>query len=172
MSVEDSAQTLPMPSRGKLLHKVTEKEVLTPQETKALIMATTPGVYRLVILAAVFTGARISELLALRWSDLDLDKGEVTIQRSLSTARVNGFEQDERWRWFDPKTTAGTRRIPIASQLVSALKEWRERCPESRFELVFCNVAGEPLDRTMIGREVLTPAVARAGDRASRDGGA
>jgi integrase/recombinase XerD len=53
--------------------------------------------------------------------------------------------------------------VPIPPQLVSALKEWRERCPESRFELVFCNVAGEPLDRTMIGREVLAPAIERAG---------
>src|SRR4029450_13869791 len=89
-TAEDTATSLPVPSRSKLLHKVTEKEVLTPQETKALIMATTPGVYRLVILTAVFTGARISELLALRWSDLDLEKGVVTIQRTVSTARVNG----------------------------------------------------------------------------------
>jgi hypothetical protein len=44
-NVQDTAQTIPMPSRGKLLHKVTEKEVLTPQETKALILATTPGVH-------------------------------------------------------------------------------------------------------------------------------
>jgi integrase len=169
-SVEDTAQTLPMTSRGKLLHKVTETEVLTPQETKALILATTPGVCRLVILAAVFTGARISELLALRWSDLDLDKGVVTVQRSLSTAKVNGLiaewthsGKNERWRWFDPETAAGIRRVPIPPQLVIALKEWRERCPESRFELLFCNVAGEPLDRTMIGREVLKPAIERAG---------
>jgi integrase len=167
---EDSATKLPVPSRSKLLHKVTEKEVLTPQETKALILATTPGVYRLVILTAVFTGARISELLALRWSDLDLDKGVVTVQRSLSTALLSGMiagwvhpAKNERWRWFDPKTFAGIRRVPIPPQLVSALKEWRERCPESRFELVFCNVAGEPLDRTMIGREVLAPAIERAG---------
>jgi integrase len=167
---QDAATKLPVPSRNKLLHKVTEKEVLTPQETKALILATEPGVYRLVILAACFTGARISELLALRWSDLDLDKGIVTIQRSLSTARVKGLTDDcthpgknEKWRWFDPKTYAGNRRVPIPPQLVTALKEWREKCPESRFELVFCNVAGEPLDRTMIGREVLAPAIKRAG---------
>jgi integrase len=155
---------LPVPSRGKLLHKVTEKEVLTPQETKALILATAPGVDRLVILTAVFTGVRISELLALRWSDLDLDKGVVTIRRTISTARVSGLTPgQERWRWFDPKTVAGTRKIPVVPQLVTALKEWREKCPESRFGLVFCNVAGEPLDRTMIGREVLAPAIQRAG---------
>jgi integrase len=168
IQVVEDENRLPVPSRGKLLHKVTEKEVLTPQETKALLLATTPGVERLVILTAVFTGARISELLALRWSDLDLDKGVVTIQRTISTARVSGLTDDrihpgyERWRWFDPKTVAGTRKIPVVPQLVTALKEWHEKCPESRFGLVFCNVAGEPVDRTMIGREVLAPALQRA----------
>jgi integrase len=163
-----SSELLPMPSKNKMLHKVTASEVLTPQEQKALILATEPGVNRLVILAALFTGARISELLALRWSDLDLDKGVVTIQRTVSTARValtNDWVHpgQERWRWFDPKTAAGNRRVPITQQLVTALKEWQPKCPQSRFNLVFCNVAGEPLDRTMIGREVLAPAVERAG---------
>jgi integrase len=101
---------------------------------------------------------------------VDLNKGVVTIQRTLATARVKGLTDDdelhsgqERWRWFDPKTAAGMPKIPMTAQLVMALKEWREKCPESRFELVFCNVAGEPLDRTMIGREVLAPAIQRAG---------
>jgi integrase len=151
-------------SRNKLLHKVTEKEVLTPQETKAVILATSPGIDRVIILTLVLIGARISELLALLWSDVDLDRGVVTIRRTLSTARVNGLMDDsERWRWFDPKTTAGTREVPLPPQLITALKEWREKCPESRFGLVFCNDAGEPLDRTMIGHVVLAPALKRAG---------
>jgi len=162
---QEAATKLSIPrSRNKLLHKVTEKEVLTPQETKAVILATPPGIYRVVVLTLVLVGVRISELLALLWSDLDLDKGIATIRRTLSTARVKGLPNDsERWRWFDPKTIAGTREVPLPPQLVTALKEWREKCPESRFGLVFCNVAGEPLDRTMIGREVLAPALKRAG---------
>ena len=47
----------------------------------------------------------------------------VTIQRSLFTARVKGLDDErtqlsqERWRWFDPNTAAGTRKVPIPPQL-------------------------------------------------------
>jgi integrase/recombinase XerD len=41
-------------------------------------------------------------------------------------------------------------------------KDWREKCPESWFDLVFCNEFGEPLDRTAIGRDVLASALKRA----------
>ena len=148
--------------KRSLLHKVTEHEVLTPQEAKALILATTPGVYRTIIMTAVFSGARISELLALRWSDLQLDKGVINIPRSLSTARVNGELNQEKWRWFSPKTASRSREVPVPPQLVIALREWRGKCPESRFDLVFSNEFGEPLDRTAIGRDVLAPALKRA----------
>lgn len=134
------------------VHEVTDREVLTPKESKALILATPPGVYRALIAAAIHTGARISELLALRWSDLQLDKGIVTIRRTVSTARVKGEENQEKWRWFSPKTDKGFREIPIPGSLVTTLKEWQERCPRSQFELVFCREDGTPLDRTSVGR--------------------
>jgi integrase len=43
-------------------------------------------------------------------------------------------------------------------QLVSALREWKEKCPQSQLELVFCNEFGEPCDRTGIRRYGLKPA--------------
>jgi integrase len=144
------------------LHEVTEREVLTPEEAKRLIMAAKPGLYRTVLLTAIYTGARISEILALRWEDVKLDRGVIEIRRSLSTARVRGETSQEKFRWFDPKTAHGTRDIPISLQLVSALGEWKEKCPKSRFDLVFCNQFGEPCDRTGIGRYALVPALKQA----------
>jgi integrase len=41
---------------------------------------------------------------------------------------------------------------------VTALREWKDKCPKSRLELVFYNEFGEPCDRTGIGRYGLTPA--------------
>ena len=157
-----TGKPLPGSSKSKSLHKVTEQEVLAPKETKALILATTPGLYRTLIMTALYIGARISELLALKWSDVDLDKRVITIRRSLSTARVKGELNQEKWRWFSPKTTAGERKVPFSPELATALREWREKCPESRFDLIFCNEAGEPLDRTAIGRSVLAPALKQA----------
>jgi integrase len=144
------------------LHEVTEKEVLTPQEVKQVILAAEPGFYRTIIQTAIYTGARIGELLALRWADVDLDRSVITIRRTVSTARVNGDLSQERHRWFDPKTTKGKRAIPIPSELVSTVKLWREKSPKSRLDLVFANGFGEPANRTGIGRHGLKPALTQA----------
>jgi hypothetical protein len=76
----------------------------------------------------------------------------VNIRRSPSTAEVKGETVQEKVRWFDPKTKHGAREIPIPVQLASALREWKEKSPSSRLDLVFCNEFGEPYDRTGIGR--------------------
>ena len=52
---------------------------------------------------------------ALQWSDIDLEAGTVTIQRSLSWARLPG--EEVRPRFFKPKTKAGVRKIPLAPEL-------------------------------------------------------
>jgi integrase len=145
------------------LHEVGEKEVLTPEEAKRVILAAKPGLYRTVIQTAIYTGARISEILALRWPDVELDRSVIGIRRSVSTAKVKGETTQEKHRWFDPKTRQGVRDIPIPPQLVAALKEWKEKCPSSRLELVFCNEFGEPCDRTGMGRYGLKPALEQAG---------
>jgi integrase len=144
------------------IHEVTDKEVLTPEEAKRAILAAKPGLYRTIIQTAIYIGARISELLALRWSDVHLDRGMIEIRRSLSTARVKGEVNQERVRWFDPKTKHGIREIPIPAELISALKTWKEKCPQSRLDLVFCNEFGEPCERTGIGRYGLAPALKQA----------
>jgi integrase len=145
------------------LHKVTEKEVLTPQEAKQVVLAAQPGHYRTVIQTAIYTGARISELLALRWADVHLDRGVIEICRNLSMARVKGEPHQENVRWFDPKTKHGIREIPIPAELISALMNWKEKSPQSRLDLVFCNEFGEPCERTGIGRYGLAPALEQAG---------
>jgi hypothetical protein len=59
---------------------------------------------------AYLTGAHEEELLALRWTDLELPKegaGKMAIRRSLSWARIKG--EEIRPRYFPPKTKAGRR---------------------------------------------------------------
>ena len=138
-------------------------EVLTPEEVKRVILAAKPGFYRTVIQTAIYTGARISELLALKWCDINLDSSIVEIRRTLSTAKVKGEVNPEKFRWFDPKTEHGVRDIPIPQELVSALRAWKDKCPKSRLDLVFPNNFGEPYERTGVGRYGLNPALEQAG---------
>ena len=88
---------------------------------------------------------------------MKLDHGTIAFRRTVSTARVKGEASQEKHRWFDSKKK-GIREIPIPAELVTALREWKEKCPKSRLELVFWNEFGEPCDRTGIGRYGFAPA--------------
>jgi len=143
---------------------VTEENVLTPEEIKRLILAAKPGLYRTIITTIAYTGMRHDEALALRWSDVEpLEAGEVRVTRTLSTAKVKGEENQNRFRWFDPKTKAGRREIPIPKELIDYLRDWKAKCPKSRHDLVFPSPLGEPLHRSNILRHGLYPAIEQAG---------
>ena len=45
--------------------------------------------YKLLVLLALDTGARVGELLALRWKDLDLDNNKILIEKSVTFDRNN-----------------------------------------------------------------------------------
>lgn len=71
------------------------------------------------IMLAASSGARRGELLALRWSDLDLDRGVLSIERGIVRAGDNLIEQGTK--------THQSRRISLDAGTVSALREHRER---------------------------------------------
>lgn len=63
------------------------------------------------------TGARLSEMLALRWRCVDLDSGHVRICRTL---KKDGTPKE-------PKTAAGTRTASIDSKTAGHLARWKAR---------------------------------------------
>jgi len=66
---------------------------------------------------AAYTGARRGEVLALRWSELDLDAGTVTISRSLAQTRDGLF--------FKEPKSGRSRTISISTTLVATLRSHR-----------------------------------------------
>ncbi|HFR3275566.1 TPA: tyrosine-type recombinase/integrase [Streptococcus suis] len=63
------------------------------------------------------TGCRIGEALALEWSDIDLDNGIVSINKTL-----NRFQEIN-----SPKSSAGYRDIPIDNATLLMLKQYKNR---------------------------------------------
>ena len=61
---------------------------------------------------ALTSGARIGELLALRWADVDLDAAEIHIRRTLERLPGQG------WRLTEPKTEKFCRTIPLLPEAV------------------------------------------------------
>jgi integrase len=80
-----------------------EATILQPQEAKALLARLRGGPLYLLASLALATGARRGELLAMRWKDIDLDAGRMTIERSLEQTAEYGV------RAKAPKTKRGRR---------------------------------------------------------------
>src|SRR5262245_22604044 len=74
------------------------------------------------------TGARRGEALALRWKDIDLDKGVVRIERSLEQTKAG-------LRFKSPKTKHGRRNVAISPWLVADMRAHRARQQEHRLSL-------------------------------------
>jgi integrase len=144
--------------------QVRPQDVLDACEIRRLIAASRPGLHRTLVATAAATGARFGELTALRWSDVDLETGRITIERSLSWAR--GSESTARYRFYPPKTRAGIRTIPIQHDLTMLLKVWKLACPKGELDLVFPAPDGRPLRRSSSYLRGFAPALKAAGLRA------
>src|SRR5436853_369094 len=106
-------------------------DIPTKNEIRAML-AHAQGWVRPLIVTATFTGLRASELRGLRWGDVDLDRGELTVR-----------QRADRWGSLgSPKSDAGKRDVPLAPVVVNALREWRLACPKGA-GLVFPNTRGK-----------------------------
>ena len=106
-------------------------DIPTPDEVRAVI-AHLEGRWRPLLLTAIFTGLRASELRGLRWVDVDLKRHELHVRQ-----RADRFREIGR-----PKSEAGERTIPLLPMVVNALREWKLVCPGSDLGLVFPNKRG------------------------------
>ena len=92
-------------------------DCFTLAEQKKIESAVTTGKKQKMfgIVLCLYTGLRVGELIALRWQDVDLKKGLITVNRSCHDA-IGGIVFD------DPKTATSRREIPIPRQLIKNLK--------------------------------------------------
>ena len=116
--------------KGKLKIGV---NIPAPDEIRAII-AHLSGRWRPLLLTAIFTGLRASELRGLRWADVDLKGGELHVRQRADRYGVIGR----------PKSAAGERAVPLAPMLVNALREWKLACPKSDLDLAFPTATGRP----------------------------
>lgn len=65
-----------------------------------------------------FSGCRVSEALALDWKDIDFDKKEVTINKTLSQTK-NGYTVSQ------PKTAGSSGSVSLDDKTLSILKKWQ-----------------------------------------------
>ncbi len=140
-------------------------DIPTRDEVKAIIGAL-QGRWRPLLLAAIFTGLRASELRGLRWIDVDLDQREIRVHQRADRFNTIG----------KPKSIAGERTVPAPPLVINSLREWQLLCPKRDtgkvdvdgkplmvLDLVFPNGLGRVEQLNNIVRRGLQPAQVKAG---------
>ena len=135
--------------KGKLKVGV---DIPTPDEIKAII-TNVKGRWRPLLVTAIFTGLRASELRGLRWKDVDLKANELHVRQ-----RADRFNEIGK-----PKSAAGERVVPFGKFVTNTLKEWKLACPKSDGDLVFPNGAGKVESLANIINRGLIPAQVAGG---------
>ena len=101
------------------------------------------GDHRPLIATMVLAGLRVSELIGLRWRDVDLGRGKLRVNHS--------------------KTDAGRREIDLSPWLREELAMHRQRAWfVEPHEPVFATRNGTLRNRSNITRQILHPTIARA----------
>jgi integrase len=99
-----------------------ETPMLQPDQAAVLLERLRGKPLYLLASLALGTGLRRNELLGLRWGNVDLDAGWLTIEQALEQTATHGI------RIKSPKTRHGRRTISLPAHLVTELRtHWREQ---------------------------------------------
>ena len=100
--------------------KAREIEILTQAEIRTVLAALQGKPLYPLIAVALGSGLRRSELLGLRWKDLDLGAGLLRVEQALEQTTRGGLV------FRQPKTKYGRRTVTLAPSTVAALREhWK-----------------------------------------------
>jgi len=124
-------------------------DALSLDEARRLLAIVAGEEDEAIVTVALMMGLRRGEALALRWTDVDLEAGQLTIRGTLKRRVGIGLVVDT------PKTAHGYRTLPLPSFCVRALRNHRRRQAQQRMRLgpewndtgfVFTTPAGTPID--------------------------
>jgi integrase len=110
--------------------------------------------YRTMVIVAQCLGLRVSEIVALVWSDFDFINSSVLVQRSIVHGHVGAV-----------KTEYSRDVVPLDHNLVNVLQEWRRQAPlKGSDDWVFANPrTGKPYHQEEIQKKHIKKAAIEAG---------
>ena len=126
------------------------ERIASPTEATELLdaLATWPSTREDVALwaTAMYAGLRRGELQALRWDDVELDKGILSVRRSWDTKE--GV--------IEPKSRAGTRNVPVGTALRGHLLEHHLKLGRPAAGFVFARANGIPFSPSSVRLRALS----------------
>ena len=143
----------------------TEMQIWDEDEIRRFLEDMTESAYYPIFYLFLFTGLRRSELLALRWQDVDFIYCQLYVSRSLHQLKTGEFV------YRPPKTAKGNRPVALSPSTLQVLREyrtkWEAEClmlgkPLKEEDLVFSHIDGSPLVPDTVS-EAWHEAVSRSG---------
>jgi integrase len=132
-------------------------DIPTKDEIRAMLTAAQGQAHALLV-TAIFTGLRASELRGLRWADVDLDNKVLEVR-----------QRADRWNQIgSPKSSASRREVPFGQMVVNALRQQRDdlaaqHLPSIGSGYVFPNGNGKVMALGSIHYRILGPLQQAAG---------
>lgn len=127
-----------------------DMQVLTQEQARLLVERSKSVSLYVPIVLAVSMGMRLGEILALHWSDVNLEKKQLEVRYTLSYMREQAMGQTAKFILGSPKTKASRRVIHLPDFVVEILKEYRRQQQQRRaaavrweeYDLVMCTRHG------------------------------
>lgn len=133
----------------------TEMQTWGEHEIVQFIEAAKGSRYYVLVYTALFTGMRRSELLGLKWGDVDLMMGQIYVSRGLHHLKNGSYV------FTETKSAKSRRTIALPPTVTLLLKEHLEQwklegivhgVPSKDDDLVFCTQEGKPLRPNTVTR--------------------
>ena len=108
--------------------------------------------YRQMVQVAMCLGLRVSEVLALKWSDFNFENLTLQVVRGVVHGRIS-----------DVKTEYSEDELPLDPDFAEVMQAWQQRCPKSEGNWVFPNPnTGNPYHASPIGQDYIRAAGRKA----------
>ncbi|MDE6088385.1 MAG: site-specific integrase, partial [Oscillospiraceae bacterium] len=122
------------PIANAVLPKTQKKEMFLfseeQQKTLCSYLIQNQNSTSLCVLLSLYTGLRVGEVCALRWSDIDFEKSILTVSRTVQRIQFKEERHLTKLMIGTPKSQTSLRSIPIPSFLMHMLKQMKN-IPES-----------------------------------------
>ena len=130
-------------------------DIMSESEIRIFLEAAKQTPYYHLFHTILFTGMRRSEVLALRWADIDLLSGQLSISRSIHQLHNGSYI------FRQPKSAKGRRTVALSPSTIQVLREYKNKATAERlidgnvlkdYDLVFSRSDGSPIRPNTITR--------------------
>ena len=151
--------------KNRLQELQPDKQVFSLEEASMILTAAVNKREEVIIQLQLLHGLRISEALAIRWSDIDLQNGEIHVSRQVSSTPKKyrtgtSYESDNYLTETHTKTEHSNRHVPLHDKTRELLSLTPE---DERIGLVFATAKSTPMSASNYTRRIFRPSMKSLG---------